>query len=224
MRHTLSDVIVHRSRHPGCHTRALRAARLMLAVALSQWIAAAEAAVPPKQAIAITDVTVIDVRQDRVSRPRTVVVDDGLITAIVAAQSDQIPEGAQRVDGRGRFLIPGLVDMHVHLFNPFSHRPPNDWTLPPYVANGVTAVREMRGDAAWMAQVVRWRKALEGGELIAPRILAAGIAVNGKSPDDAAREVDAAAVAGADFIKVFSEVPESHWLSLIHISEPTRLL
>jgi imidazolonepropionase-like amidohydrolase len=178
-------------------------------------MASAEAAaVPPKQAVAITDVTVIDVRQDRTSRPRTVIVDDGRITAIVAP-GDQIPEGALRVDGHGRFLIPGLVDMHVHLFNLYSHRPPNDWTFPLYVANGVTGVREMRGDAASMAQVVRWRKAVEDGELIAPRILAAGIAVDGKSPDDAAREVDAAAVAGADFIKVFSEVPESRWRAIV---------
>ncbi len=73
----------------------------------------------------------------------------------------------------------------------------------------------MRGDAASMAQIVRWRKAVEDGELVAPRILAAGIAVDGKSPDDAAREVDAAAVAGADFIKVFSEVPESRWRAIL---------
>jgi imidazolonepropionase-like amidohydrolase len=176
---------------------------------------AGAAVVPPKQAIAITDVTVIDVRQDRSSRPRTVVVEDGHITNIVAAESDKIPEGAQRVDGRGRFLIPGLVDMHVHLFNLSSHRPPNDWTFALYVANGVTAVREMRADAASIAQVVRWRKALEDGELVAPRILAAGIAVDGKTSDDATREVDAAAAAGADFIKVFSEVPESHWRAIL---------
>jgi len=181
----------------------------MLAIALSHWAAAGAAALPAKRAVAITDVTVIDVRQDRASRPRTVVVDDGRITAI--GGSDQIPDGAQRVDGRGKFLIPGLVDMHVHLFNLSSHRPPNDWTFPLYVANGVTAVREMRADADSMAQVVRWRKALEDGDLVAPRIIAAGIAVDGKSPTDAARDVDAAAVAGADFIKVFSEVPESRW-------------
>jgi len=178
-------------------------------------MASAEAAaLPPRQAVAITDVTVIDVRQDRTSRPRTVIVDDGRITAIVAP-GDQIPEGALRVDGHGRFLIPGLVDMHVHLFNLYSHRPPNDWTFPLYVANGVTGVREMRGDAASMAQVVRWRKAVEDGELIAPHVLAAGIAVDGKSPEDAVREVDAAAVAGADFIKVFSEVPESRWRAIV---------
>ena len=187
----------------------------MLFFVFSSWTAAAQSAVPARQAIAITDVTVVDVRQDRVSRPRTVIVDDGRITAIVSGQGDQIPDGAQRVDGRGRFLIPGLVDMHVHLFNLYSHRPPNDWTFPLYVANGVTAVREMRGDADSMAQVVRWRKALEEGELVAPRILAAGIAVDGTSPADAARDVDAAAAAGADFIKVFSEVPESRWRAIV---------
>jgi imidazolonepropionase-like amidohydrolase len=220
MKHVLYEAVTlpaatpgHRRPHRGNYARALRAAPFILAIALSQWIAAAHAAVPAKQALAITDVTVIDVRQDRVSRPRTVIVEDGRITAI--GGSDQIPESAQRVDGHGRFLIPGLVDMHVHLFNLYSHRPPNDWTFPLYVANGVTAVREMRGDADSMAQVVRWRKALDGGELIAPRILAAGIAVNGKSPGDAARDVDAAAVAGADFIKVFSEVPESRWRAIL---------
>ena len=222
MGHALNNTIAQTAatRRPpgerrGYPARTFRAASLMLAVAVSQWMSVAQAAAPPKQAVAITDVTVIDVRQDRVSRPRTVVVEDGLITAIVAGHGDEIPEGAQRVDGRGRFLIPGLVDMHVHLFNLYSHRPPNDWTFPLFVANGVTGVREMHADAESMAQVVRWRKALEDGELVAPRILAAGIAVNGKSPGEAAHDVDAAAVAHADFIKVFSEVPETRWHAIL---------
>lgn len=222
MRHTSSGAMVQaaatgvdRRGHIGRRAGVICKALVTVVLLLPQWVATADAAtVPPKQAVAITDVTVIDVRQDRASRPRTVIVDDGRITAIVAP-SDPIPQGAQRVDGHGRFLIPGLVDMHVHLFNLSSHRPPNDWAFPLYVANGVTAVREMRADAASIAQVVRWRKALEDGDLVAPRILAAGIAVDGKSPDEAAREVDAAAVAGADFIKVFSEVPESRWHAIL---------
>ncbi|HXD51894.1 MAG TPA: hypothetical protein VN689_08375, partial [Burkholderiales bacterium] len=68
----------------------------MIALALTHWASAGEAALPAKHAVAITDVTVIDARQDRVSRPRTVVVDDGRITAI--GGGDQIPDGAQRVD------------------------------------------------------------------------------------------------------------------------------
>src|ERR1700734_551803 len=169
------------------------------------WLACMAAAqampLPQRQTIAITEVTVIDVEHGRSIGPRTVLVEDRRIVAIVAPHDAHIPASAQRLDGHGRFLIPGLVDMHVHLFNLSSHRPPNDWSFPLYVVNGVTGVREMRGDAASMLLVNRWRKALDEGELAAPRILAAGIAVYGSSPEDAAHQVDAAADAGADFIK-----------------------
>jgi imidazolonepropionase-like amidohydrolase len=169
------------------------------------------AAPAPRPAVAITGVSVVDVRRGRRSGPRTVVIEDGRIVAIDSARGAKIPDGAQRVDGRGRFLIPGLADMHVHLFNLVSRRPPNDWMFPLYVANGVTSVREMNADAGAIAQVARWRTQFDAGELVAPRIVAAGIAVRGDSPTDAAHQVDAAAAAGAEFIKVFSEIPAANW-------------
>ncbi|MFC5525342.1 amidohydrolase family protein [Rhodanobacter ginsengisoli] len=193
-------------------------------VACLGWTAAAQAmSLPRRQVIAITRVTVIDVERGRSSGPRTVLVDDGRIVSIMASRHAHVPASARRVDGRGKFLIPGLVDMHVHLFNLSSHRPPNDWSFPLYVANGVTGVREMRGDVASMPWVRRWRKALDAGALAAPRILAAGIAVYGSSPDDAAHRVDAAADAGADFIKVFSELPASHWHAILAAAQARSL-
>lgn len=174
---------------------------------------------PARERIAIVDVSVIDLVHDRPSRPRTVLIDDGRIVAVADPHMVQIPDGAHRVDGKGRFLIPGLVDMHVHLFNGYSRRPPNDWTFPLFVANGVTAVREMNADTAALAQVRQWRRELEDGERIAPRIVAAGVAVRGKSADDAALQVDAAAAAGADFIKVFSDIPPAHWLSVLDAAQ-----
>jgi imidazolonepropionase-like amidohydrolase len=176
--------------------------------------AALARSLPPRQPIAITDVTIIDVRNGRTSGTRTVVIDHGRIVAIDGRAKD-IPADAQRVDGRGKFLIPGLVDMHVHLFNLSSHRPPNDWTFPLYVANGVTSVREMRADADGIAQVKRWREQFDNGERVMPRIAAAGIAVHGRSPEDAAHEVATAAEAGADFIKVFSEVPPANFRAIL---------
>lgn len=176
-----------------------------------------------RQDIAITNVTVVDVERERLIGPRTVLVRDGRIASIVAPRDAQLPSTAQHIDGRGRFLMPGLVDMHVHLFNLSSHRPPNDWSFPLYVANGITAVRDMRADAASIQLVNRWRKALDDGELIAPRILAAGIAVYGASPEDAARQVDSAAHAGAEFIKVFSEVPTSHWRAILAAAKADSL-
>lgn len=187
----------------------------MVAAMLTCLQVAHAGALPPRQTLAIVDVTVIDVAHARSMQSRTVVVDDGRIVAIGLAHDVRIPAHALRVDGRGRFLIPGLVDMHVHFFNLFSKRPPNDWSFPLYVANGVTAVREMCGDVESMAWIKRWRKALDAGEMAMPRILAAGIAVFGNSPADAARDVAAAAAAGADFIKVFSEVPTTHWRAII---------
>lgn len=178
-------------------------------------IPAAATAPPARQRIAIVGVNVIDLVHDRTSRPRTVLIDDGRIVVIGDPRTVRIPDGTHRVDGKGRFLIPGLVDMHVHLFNGYSRRPPNDWTFPLFVANGVTAVREMNADTAALAQVRQWRRALDDGERLAPRIVAAGVAVRGTSADDAALQVDAAAEAGADFIKVFSDIPPAHWLSVL---------
>ncbi len=174
---------------------------------------------PAQQRIAIVGVSVVDLAHDRTATPRTVLIDDGRIVAVADPRTAQIPANAVRVDGKGKFLMPGLMDMHVHLFNGYSRRPPNEWTFPLFIANGVTAVREMNADAAALALVRQWRRELDAGERLAPRILAAGIAVRGTTPEDAALRVDAAAQAGADFIKVFSEIPPAHWLPVLDAAQ-----
>jgi imidazolonepropionase-like amidohydrolase len=199
----------------------LKCAAVLVAVA---WPFAAHAQSPLRQpAVAITDVVVIDVERGHPTGARTVLVEAGRIAAIVAPGEARIPAHADRVDGRGKFLIPGLVDMHVHLFNTWSKRPPNDWTFPLFIANGVTGVREMNADAASIAMIRRWRRAFDQGSLLAPRILAAGVSVRGISPDDARRGVDAAADAGTDFIKIFSNVPATHWRAIIETARRRAL-
>jgi imidazolonepropionase-like amidohydrolase len=113
--------------------------------------------------------------------------------------------------------------MHVHLFNHASHRPPNDWSFPLFIASGVTAVRDMNAAVPELALVQRWRKALDDGELVAPRILAACVSVQGRSPGDAASQVDAAGAAGADCIKIYSELPGSHWRAVIDAARARSL-
>ena len=173
--------------------------------------------VPPAAArpLTITDVTIVDVENGWATPPRTVLIEAGRIAAIVAPADAGIPPSAVRIDGRGKYLIPGLVDMHVHLFNTHSKRPPNDWAFPLFIANGVTGVREMAADAASMSVVRQWRQAFDDGTLVAPRLLAVGIPVRGASPVAAARAVDAAIDAGADFVKVFSDVPPDEWRAII---------
>ncbi|WP_157956637.1 amidohydrolase family protein [Dyella sp. C11] len=185
------------------------------ALAALLWHAVAMAASSAHAATVITDVTIVDVVAGQNVGPRTVLIEDGRIVSIDAPGAVHAPASAQHVDGRGRFLIPGLTDMHVHLFNLSSHRAPNDWSFPLYVANGITGIRDMRADAASIQQVKQWRAAMESGQLIAPRVLASGIAVYGTSPADAAADVDAAAAAGTDFIKVFSDVPAANWRAIL---------
>ena len=111
--------------------------------------------------------------------------------------------------------MPGLVDMHVHLFNNASHRAPNEWAFPLFVANGVTGVREMWTEPAAMAVVNGWREKVARGELVAPRVLAAGAAVGAESVETTRRQVREAKAAGADFVKIFSEVPEPQWRAIL---------
>ena len=69
--------------------------------------------------LAVTNVTVIPMtRQTRVLRDATVVVRDGRIVAVgQRARPCACHEGARRIDGRGKYLVPGLADMHVHLYS-----------------------------------------------------------------------------------------------------------
>lgn len=109
--------------------------------------------------IAITNVSVLAPDGESMLANRTVVVDDGEILSI--SQDMTAPEGARVVDGRARFLIPGLIDSHVHL-----RKQPNDLLL--YVANGVTYVRDLAGSPGDLAL----REEVENGR-IAPRIYVA---------------------------------------------------
>lgn len=192
-------------------------------IAASAPLAPRASAGPPKPDIAITDATLVDVEQGRTIGPRTVVVAGGRIVAIDRPSRAHIPPAAQRIDGRGAFVIPGLVDMHVHLFNNASHRAPNTWAFPLFVANGVTSVREMAGTPESMETVKAWRKAMAEGALVAPRIVAAGVVAWGPSPDEATRQVDAAAASGADFVKVFSDISAPTWRAIVAASRRRSL-
>ena len=153
--------------------------RLMLDGSLAVFVlvvlcAAAARAQP--SALAVTHVTVIDGKGGNPQPDRTVLISDDRIVSI----SDSSPsEGARVIDGRGKFLIPGLCDMHVHLAGVTADPKWSKTTLLPLlIANGVTTVRDMGGD---LAALQSWRKEIAGGKLIGPRIYAAGPMLDGGS-------------------------------------------
>jgi imidazolonepropionase-like amidohydrolase len=131
--------------------------------------ALAQAAAPTiDRPLAITHVTVIDATGAAARSDRTVVIAGNRIEAIVDA-SARIPKGARIVSAKGKFLIPGLWDMHVHLAAS---------DLPRLVANGVTGVRDM-GNV--LANVDVWRGKIAAGSMVGPHIVRVGPILNGKA-------------------------------------------
>ncbi|HYE58638.1 MAG TPA: amidohydrolase family protein, partial [Rhodothermales bacterium] len=116
--------------------------------------------------LAITRVTVIDPSAAAPRVNTTVVVRGGRIAAVGPADLVTVPSGAVRVDGEGRFLIPGLWDAHAHLSYPGA------CALPVMIAHGITSVRDLGGPPA---EGVAWRREIAEGRRIGPRLYLAGL-------------------------------------------------
>lgn len=143
------------------------------------------------QSIAFTGVTVIDVVDGAAEPGQTVIVTGDRITAVGAADGVVAPTGATVIDGRGKFLIPGLWDMHAHMANdvwepvPWDFHTPapeepdqRDIYLPAYLAYGVTGIREMSGGLVSL----RIRDRIERGELLGPHTVVGSPLLDGPEP------------------------------------------
>lgn len=156
--------------------------------------------------VAFTGVHVVPMDAPRVLRNHTVLVREGRIAALGPDGEVPIPAGATVLDGDGRYLMPGLADMHVHLAR--------QENLLLYLANGVTTVRNMWGTPV---AINAWRDAIAAGTLLGPRIYSASRGLDGTPPywettvvvDDpaaAAQAVAQEAALGFDFIKVYNNL------------------
>jgi imidazolonepropionase-like amidohydrolase len=198
---------------------------LLLLFVLFGCFAAAQSAHDGKT-LAITHVTVIDVTGAPAKLDMTVIVHGGHITAIERA-SRKPPKEAQVVDGRGKFLIPGLWDMHVH--TNFGNWLPGgkEIILPLFVANGITGVRDMGGD---LHQLLDWRNQINAGSTLGPRMVVSGSMIDGAPPHfpasvpvataaDGRKTVDGLKQGGADFIKVQSYIPRDAYFAVAEESK-----
>ncbi len=171
--------------------------------------------VPAQRPIAITHVSLIDATDSLPRRDFTVVVRGSRIAAVGPSASTRIPAGARVIAGRGKYLIPGLWDMHVHTDVPGARR-----VLPLYLANGVTGVRDMAGN--W-AVLTGFRADIQAGKLAGPRIVASGPYLDGndqpiphylaRTPAEARAAVDTLASLGVDFIKLHTGLTRDAWLA-----------
>jgi len=167
-------------------------------------VLAAAAAMPqpmPAGVVAFTNVSVLPMDRESVLTAQTVVVRDGKIAEIGAATGIRIPQGAVRVDGEGKYLMPTLAEMHAHI--PAGNTPDAavKRTLFLYAANGLGTIRGMLGDPRHL----QYRERVAKGELFSPRIYTSGPSFNGKSatsPEVAVKMVEEQKAAGYDLLKI----------------------
>ncbi len=173
----------------------------MLYLSLAALLAGAAPATRPDTTVAFVDVTVIPMDRQQELALQTVVVQGGRISALGPSNRVTVPAGSSRIDGRGKFLMPGLAEMHAHI--PSGEQPDSiiERTLFMYVARGITTVRGMLGHPKHLE--LRTRAAR--GELLSPTIYTSGPSFNGNSvptAEVAARMVSEQKSAGYDFLKI----------------------
>jgi imidazolonepropionase-like amidohydrolase len=193
----------------------LRAVLIVLTVGAVPWNHASAQDAP----LFIAHVTVIDVIAGREQPDMTVEIRERTIAAMSDGRRVRIPRRATVIDGRGKYLIPGLWDMHVHMsFPPGSAH----IFLPLMVANGVLDARDMH---SILSIIVPLRHAVANGSQIGPRLFVAGPAVDGpnsflpgsrvvRTADEARDAVRQLKAGGVDFIKVYSSLPKELYFAV----------
>jgi imidazolonepropionase-like amidohydrolase len=151
--------------------------------------------------VAFVNVNVVPMDSERVLSDQTVLVRGEQIVAVGPAGRVKVPGGALRIDGRGKYLMPGLAEMHGHIPPPQAPKEFTEAVLFMYVANGVTTVRGMLGAPGQL----ELRERANRGELLSPTLYLAGPSFNGNSvnsPEQAAGMVREQKREGWDLLKV----------------------
>jgi imidazolonepropionase-like amidohydrolase len=193
------------------HGANLRAGAIMVALLGAPFGDGSAQRAPDPPPIAIENVNVLPMDRPRVLARQTVIIDGGIIARMGPTSSVRAPAGARVVDGSGKFLIPGLVDVHVHLS--YSADDEQRHILKMFVVNGVTSVLNMRG----APQVLELRSAVAAGRVLGPTIYTVGPYINEPfvtTPDEVERAVVEQRRAGYDFVKLHGDLSRAAYSRL----------
>jgi len=173
--------------------------------------------------LVFTHVTIADVASGALEKDMYVIVTGDRIEQVGTKHHVKIPKDGKIIDATGKFMIPGLWDMHVHSFFDDRGKAGRDVTLPLFIANGVTGVRDMGSD---LEPVLAARKEIEEHRLLGPRMIISGPMLDGPkstyksaiaiaTPEDGRRAVDMLKSRGVDFIKIQSYVPREAYFAIV---------
>lgn len=194
---------------------------LLLIILLPALLAAQSRRATQSSPLAFNHVTVIDVKGAQPKPDMTVIIRGNRITTIGRSATTPIPKNARVINATGKFLIPGLWDMHVHLGDEEFDR---SSYLRLFVANGVTGIRIMDGEPEYHL----WRKEIERGMQLGPRMVIASRVIgfgdlSNLSVASTREEVRKAKQEGADFIKAHDNVLRQSYFALIDEAKRANL-
>ena len=180
----------------------------------------------------ITHVNVIDVVTGTVLPDQNVVISQGLIQRVESAKN--APQRAtQRLDGTGKYLVPGLWDMHVHFRGGDTLTAANKNLLPLYLAHGITTVRDAGGDLT--PAIYAWREQINAGKLAGPRVFTSGPKIDGpggvwpgslevETPAQVTAALDSLQKLRVDYVKIYeSKISRDAFLTVITEAEKRGL-
>ena len=191
--------------------------RFLLLLAFGTMLAATPA---PAQQLTITHANVVDVATGKIQPDMTVIISGKRISK-VGPSARTTPQG-KIVDGTGQYLMPGLWDMHTHVYFDGTAAAGTDLILPLLLANGVTGIRDMGSE---LEAVLQARAAVAAHRLPGPRLVVSGPMLDGPkspykaslaiaTPEDGRKAVDQLKARGVDFIKVQSLVPRDAYFAI----------
>ena len=186
---------------------------------------------PPNPVLAIAHVTVIDATGAPPQPDMTILIHDQRIAALAPSKSISIPRSAQVLDASGKFLIPGLADMHVHLTGAGEPGGSREFIIPLLLANGITTVRDMGG---YLESLIPLRMEIEQGKRLGPQISFAGPYLDGSPPSfqpsfvvtnpvEASEDVRTLIQRGVDFIKVQSILSRDAYFAIANVCRRERI-
>ena len=207
---------------------ALKAAAFATAWILlsTQQLVAEEPSNPTMQNLAIVGVHVLTMEDDRVLENQTVLVVDGKIDTVGPRERVKVPEGSKRIEGEGRYLMPGLADLHVHL------RRSEEYVN--YLSQGVTTVMHLGGSESRGRRLLEHRREIARGDRLGPNIYATQRVLDGdpaasggayriSEPKVARERVVELKQAGFDFVKIYNNVPLAVFEAIIDEAQKQQL-
>jgi imidazolonepropionase-like amidohydrolase len=163
-------------------------------------------------------VNVIPMDSEQVLTEQRVVVRNGRISAIGPAASIAVPDAAVRIEAKGKYLLPGLAEMHAHVPSKNQGEQTARDVLMLYLANGITTIRGMLGEP-WHLEL---RTELETGRWTGPRLITSGPSFNGRSvssPRQAEDMVRQQVAAGYDFLKLHPGLERDEYRAIVDAAD-----